>query len=273
VTKGFRLLRIEYIFTVIIPLLIAIYLNNYNPINHIEIIGAFAFWAITGNTLNDFKDMDNPDDKQTQERVKGYSKKEIAVLTISSFILGLALFYYPILNNIIILFYVAATALMVIIYCLFLKPILGLNWILLGVSHIWFPYFIIKLREINSIIFFPLLEIYEWFFLISASLIALSGNLIHEVIDKDAITRLKPRIQQIIIWIVSIIAIVFSLVSIIIFPEKLFLLTSVLIIPLGVLYMARSKQNLPHNASSIKDIGIVVGNLLLVFIIILMMAK
>jgi len=268
-SKGFRLLRLEYLFTVLIPLLIAIYLNNYSIIDNIVILGAFAFWAITGNTLNDFKDMDNPDDKETRERIMGYSKKEIAVLAISSFILGLALFYYPILDNLIISLYVFLTAIMVILYCIALKQILGINWILLGVSHIWFPYFIIKLNT-NITEFFPTLEIYEWFFLVSASLVALSGNLIHEVIDNDAITCLKPRYQQLIIWIVSLCAIGVSIISILLFTEQLFILTPVLIIPLGVLYMARSKHNLPHNATSIKDIGIIIGNLLLAFIIILL---
>jgi hypothetical protein len=269
-SKGFKLLRLEYLFTVLIPLFIAIYLNGYDIIDNIEIIGGFAFWAITGNTLNDFKDMDNPNDQETQERIEGYSKKEIAVLSLGSFILGSALFYYPILDNIFLLFYISATALMVVLYCLFLKPILGINWILLGVSHIWFPYFIIKLNVSNSNMLFPTLELFEWFFLSSASLVALSGNIIHEVIDNDAITKLNNRSQQIIIWVVSLSAISISIFSIVLFPLELFLFTPALIIPLGVIYMARSKERLPQNATSIKDIGIITGNLLLAFVVIIL---
>ncbi len=236
---------------------------------HISILGGFAFWAITGNTLNDFKDMDNPDDKETQERIKGYSKKEIAVLSISSFVMGCTLFFRAILAQPIIFLYLILAAIFVISYCMILKPILIINWIILGISHIWLPYFIIKINAYDIIGWFPILQPFEWFFLISASLIALSGNLIHEIIDNEIITRLSPRKQQTILWIISFIAILFSILSIILFIEHLVLFAPFLLIPMGVIYMARSKDNLPHGATTIKNIGIIVGNLLLAFIVIL----
>jgi hypothetical protein len=100
--------------------------------------------------------------------------------------------------------------------------------------------------------------------------VALSGNIIHEVIDNDAITKLNNRSQQIIIWVVSLSAISISIFSIVLFPLELFLFTPALIIPLGVIYMARSKERLPQNATSIKDIGIITGNLLLAFVVIIL---
>jgi hypothetical protein len=150
-----------------------------------------------------------------------------------------------------------------------LKSILIINWIFLGISHIWLPYFIIKINANDIIGWFPIIQPYEWFFLISASLIALSGNLIHEVIDNDAITKLSSRKQQIILWIISFIAIIFSIISIFLFTEELVLFSPFLLIPMGVIYMVRSKENLPHGATTIKNIGIIVGNLLLAFISIL----
>ncbi|MHA1782038.1 MAG: hypothetical protein ACTSUL_01280, partial [Promethearchaeota archaeon] len=71
-SKGLKLLRIEYIFSVLVPCLLSIYLNNYNLLNHIWILAGFAFYAITGNTLNDFIDMKDPNEKETLERVAGY---------------------------------------------------------------------------------------------------------------------------------------------------------------------------------------------------------
>ena len=56
-SKGFNLLRIEYLFSVLIPCLLAIYLNNFEFVDHLWILSGFAFYAITGNTLNDFIDM------------------------------------------------------------------------------------------------------------------------------------------------------------------------------------------------------------------------
>ena len=114
-SKGFQLLRLEYIFTVIIPILFAIYLNNYNILNNLDIIFAFAFWAITGNSLNDLKDMDNLKDKETAERTKGYSKKEIGVVSITGFILGTTLFLNPILNHPEISFYLIAIVIFVVL--------------------------------------------------------------------------------------------------------------------------------------------------------------
>jgi len=268
-SSDFRLLRLEYLFTVIVPIFIAILINQYDIMAHISIIGGFSFWAITGNTLNDIKDMDNPDDIETQKRIEGYSKKEIAVLSISSFVMGSTLFFRSILGQPIILLYLLFTAIFVVFYCMIVKPILIINWIILGISHIWLPYFIIKINANAIIGWFPIIQPYEWFFLISASLIALSGNLIHEVIDNDAITRLSLRKQQIILWIISFVAIIFSIISILLFIEHLVLFSPFLLIPIGVIYMARSKDNLPHGAKTIKNIGIIVGNLLLAFIVIL----
>ncbi|MFW9818968.1 MAG: hypothetical protein ACFFE5_05110, partial [Candidatus Thorarchaeota archaeon] len=87
-SKGFKLLRVEYIFSVIIPCLLAIYLNDYDITANLWILAGFGFYAITGNTLNDVIDMKDPNEKETLERVKGYNRKEILVLVIASFLLG-----------------------------------------------------------------------------------------------------------------------------------------------------------------------------------------
>ena len=74
-SKGFKLLRIEYIFSVLIPCLLSIYLNDYDIGSQIWILTGFAFYAITGNTLNDVIDMKDPNEKETLERVEGYGRK------------------------------------------------------------------------------------------------------------------------------------------------------------------------------------------------------
>ena len=76
-SKGFKLLRVEYIFSVIIPCLLCIYLNDYDIFSHIWVLAGFAFYAITGNTLNDVIDMKDPNEKETLERVEGYQTEVV----------------------------------------------------------------------------------------------------------------------------------------------------------------------------------------------------
>jgi 4-hydroxybenzoate polyprenyltransferase len=116
-SKGFKLLRVEYIFSVIIPCLLCIYLNSYNIISHIWILAGFAFYAITGNTLNDIIDMRDPNEKETLERVKGYSRKEILVLGLASFLLGTMCFMNNILSNPILGLYLVIIVFLVVFYC------------------------------------------------------------------------------------------------------------------------------------------------------------
>lgn len=275
-SKGFKLLRVEYIFSVIIPCLLAIYLNDYELLNHIEIIGGFAFWAICGNTLNDLKDMDDPNDIETQERTAGYRKKELAMLSMTGFMLGAACFINPVLSSPIIILYLAALAIMVILYCVALKPAVIINWVLLGISHMWFPYFIIKINagdSINNI--FPIVFPHEWFILALASTMALAGNLIHEMVDKDAITRYSFKVQRLILGIISILALCLGVLALILFPEYMIYFAPFVVLPAGTLYLGRSEAAIESHQgkTSLKDTGIIAGNLFLVFIIILILAK
>ncbi|GAI66590.1 unnamed protein product, partial [marine sediment metagenome] len=97
-SKGFRLLRVEYLFSVLVPCLLSIYLNNYDVFAHIWILAGFGFYAITGNTLNDVIDMEDPNEKETLERVQGYRRKEIFTISLASFLLGTVCF----MNNIVV---------------------------------------------------------------------------------------------------------------------------------------------------------------------------
>ena len=104
-SKGFRLLRIEYVFTVIIPCLLCIYLNGYDVLPQLWILMGFFFYAITGNTLNDVIDMKDPNEKETLERVAGYQRKEILVISLTCFALGSLCFVNIIILNLVQFFY------------------------------------------------------------------------------------------------------------------------------------------------------------------------
>ena len=92
VSRRLDLLRIDYAFAVIVPCLFAIYYNHYNLFDHLDIIGGFLLFTITGNTLNDAIDMRNPNEKETIERTRGFHWKEIAAIGIISFVFGMMLF-------------------------------------------------------------------------------------------------------------------------------------------------------------------------------------
>ncbi len=155
------------VFSVLIPCLLCIFINRFSPkydlISQIWILSGFVFYAITGNTLNDVIDMKDPNEKETLERVKGYSRKEILVISIGSFVIGTTCFWNEILNNPILGIYLILIVFMVIFYCFF-KSLVIINHIILGVSHIVLPWFMIKINAGDIFMgFLPSLTLYPRF--------------------------------------------------------------------------------------------------------------
>ncbi|UCC21180.1 MAG: hypothetical protein JSV62_07865 [Promethearchaeota archaeon] len=269
-SKGFRLLRIEYIFSVLIPCLLCIYLNGYDVIANIWILAGFAFYAITGNTLNDAIDMTDPNEKETLERVKGYNRKEVLVLAIASFLLGTMCFMMDILIHPILGMYLAIIIFMVIFYCLY-KSLVIINHIILGISHIILPYFMIKINAGDIFMnIFPEMELYESLILAAITAVAFTGQMVHEMIDGDSLAKLKPRTSQIVIWIACIISLIITIISFIITKYLIFL--PILFFPLGILYIYRTPRTDLLGRTSLKDIGIILGNLMLTYLVILIIA-
>ncbi len=268
-SKGFRLLRIEYVFSVLIPCLLSIYLNNYDLISNIWILAGFVFYAITGNTLNDVIDMKDPSEKETIERVEGFSRKEILVISIGSFVLGTTCFMYVILSNPLLAIYLIIIVFMVIFYCFF-KSLVIINHIILGTSHIVLPWFMIKINAGDILMgFLPSLTLFESLILGTIISVAFTGQMVHEMIDGDSLSRLKPRTSQLVIWCASIVSLIIAIVSFFITQELVFL--PILFFPIGVLYIFRKPRNNLLGRSSLKDTGIILGNLMLAYIIILVM--
>ena len=269
-SKGFRLLRIEYLFSVLIPCLLCIYLNNYDIIANIWILAGFGFYAITGNTLNDAIDMRDPDEKETLERVKGYSRKEILVLALASFLLGTMCFMNVILINPILGVYLGIIVFMVIFYCLF-KTLLIINHIILGVSHIILPYFMIKINAGDIFMnLFPEMELFESLILAAITAVAFTGQMVHEMIDGDSLAKLKPKSSQIVIWVACIISLLISVISFII--TKYWIFIPIVFFPFGIMYIYRKPRTNLLGRTSLKDTGIILGNLMLAYIIILILA-
>jgi 4-hydroxybenzoate polyprenyltransferase len=245
-------------------------LNSYNIVSHIWILAGFAFYAITGNTLNDIIDMRDPNEKETLERVKGYSRKEILVLGLASFLLGTMCFMNKILSNPILGLYLVIIVFLVVFYCFF-KSLVIVNHIILGISHIILPYFMIKINAGDVIInIFPQMELNESLILASITAVAFTGQMVHEMIDGDSLAKLKPRTSQLVIWTACIISLMIAIISFIITKYLIFL--PILFFPLGIMYIYRMPRTDLLGRSSLKDIGIILGNLMLAYMIILIIA-
>ena len=269
-SKGFKLLRVEYLFSVLVPCLLCIYMNNYNILDQIWILAGFGFYAITGNTLNDAIDMKDPNEKETLERVAGFHRKEILIISIASFILGTACFMNSLLKNPLLIIYLIIIVIMVVFYCLN-KSLVIINQIILGISHIFFPWFMIKINAGDIFMnFLPEIPLFEWLILSSVASVAFSGQMLHEMIDGDSLARLSPKRSQLIIWIASIISIIISIISFII--TQLIIFFPIVLFPLGIMYIFRMPRSDLLGNTSLKDIGIILGNLMFVYIIILAIA-
>ncbi len=269
-SKGFRLLRVEYLFSVLVPCLLSIYLNNYDVFPHIWILAGFGFYAITGNTLNDVIDMKDPNEKETLERVQGYRRKEIFTISLASFLLGTVCFMNSIIANPLLGVYLAIIVISVIFYCLF-KSLVIINHIILGISHIFLPYFMIKINAGDiSMNYFPDLTLFELLIILTIASVAFSGQMLHEMIDGDSLSKLSPKTSRLIIWISSIISLTIAIFSLVITQYIIFL--PVVFFPFGIIYIFRKPRTDLAGRSSLKDVGIILGNLTFVYIIILIIA-
>ncbi len=269
-SNGFRLLRIEYLFSGLVPCLLSIYLNNYDVISHIWILAGFAFYAITGNTLNDVIDMKDPNEKETLKRVQGYSRKEILTISLATFLIGTICFMNSIIVYPILGIYLIIIVIMVIFYCLF-KSLVIVNHIILGISHIVLPWMMIKINAGDIILgFFPYLTVFELLILLSVASVGFTGQMLHELIDGDSLSKLSPKASQLVIWIASLVSLAIAIISLIFTQYIIFL--PIIFFPFGIMYIFRKPREDLLGRTSLKDVGIILGNLILVYIIILIIA-
>lgn len=267
-SRRIDLLRLDYTFSVIVPILIAIFINNYLIWNHIDIIVGFVMLAITGNTWNDVVDMRDPNEIETLERVEGYHWKEIFTIGLFTFVLGITLLlrtcFEKWINGIVLIVII----ILVLLYCIKYKSIPILNHILLGVSHIVLPYFMIKIDHIGLPLTEPLMSEIEWFLMFAFFTYAITGQFVHEAIDGDSITRFSLKTQRKIIWVTSIITLIVAICTFIVYPVIYFL--PFILLPIGIMYTFRRPTK---STKGVKDVGILMGNFLLVYFITLIIMQ
>ncbi len=262
-SRRLDLLRLGYTFSVIVPCLLAIYLHDLILWDYLDIIFGFLFYAITGNTLNDVIDARNPEEIETIERVRGFTWKEILSIAILSFIFGSMLFIRTIIENWINGVILGVIIILVVVYC-FQKRIPIVNQIFLGVSHVFLPYLMIKIDSGVT----PILSAEEWFLMITFFAFAFTGQIVHEAVDGDAITRFSLRVQQIVVIISSVVTIGVGIAAVIVLKEIYFL--PFCLIPIGSIYVFRKPEK---PKPGVKDVGIILGNIILIYFLVLIIVN
>lgn len=258
-----ELLRLDYLFSVIGPCLLAIYVNGLAITNYLNIIFGWSFLGITGNLLNDAIDKDRGID---------YTTKELTAIAVVTFVLGFMLLIHSFILDPITIIFALASIFMVIGYCVKFKQYAIINKFVLVFSHIVFPYLMVKFQafklEPSVVSWDPKILWGEIMLLATFIAFSFCGQVIHEAIDKEASPQAYSRRQiQIIVQAASILTIIFGLITV--FLLELFYLFPFVIVPLGSMYMFRRPTTPgPH----IKDVGILMGNFVTVYVLVLILA-
>jgi hypothetical protein len=256
--RRINLLRLDYVFSVVVPCLMAIYINDFNLVDHLDIIMGFTLYAIVGNTLNDMIDAKDPHEEETIERVAGFHWKEIATVAITAFLFGSMMFVRTIQEHPQNAILLVAIIVMVVVYCL-KKNLPIINQILLGVSHVFLPYLMIKIDGNAN----PILNENEWILMMTFFSFAFTGQIVHEIIDGDSITKFSLRTQQLVVIVSSVVTMVMGFFALSI-ADIYFL--PFIFIPIGSIYTFRKPT---HSTKGVKDAGIILGNIILFYFLVL----
>ncbi len=250
------LLRLDYLFAVVVPCLLALYVNNLDITRYLGVIFGWSFLGITGNLLNDAIDKD---------REINYTTKELGTIAMVSFVIGIMLMMETFINYPITIVFALSSIFLVIAYCVKLKKFAIINKFVLVFSHVVFPYLMISVQVNPNWISWG-----EIWLLATFLAFSFSGQVIHEAIDQEAFHTFSQRTIQIIIQISSILTIIFGFYAIFLLPQpnSLYFIPFV-IVPLGPMYIYR-KPRVP--GPHIKDVGIIIGNLVMVYVLVLILS-
>lgn len=246
-------LRLDYLFAVIIPCLIALYVTHSDALGflgHLRIIVGWGFLGIAGNVINDIVDKD---------RDLNWNTKELAAIAIGSLVLSFLCFASAIASNPETIIFIATAIGLVFVYCIGLKKIPLASSFVQVFAEVCLPYFSIHLPSSPV----------EWLWLVSLFFFSVLSQFIHEAIDKEATaSRFSPNKIRIIVFIFSGLTLAFGSI--------LFLLTfdinilPVAFVPFAVIYIFRTPRIAP--ATNIKSIGIILGNFFMLYFLILILA-
>ena len=243
-----KVLRLDYLFSVLIPCIVAIYVNNFSILAHLKTLMGWAFLGIAGNVINDMIDKD---------RGIGWHQKELAAVALGCLVLGIMSFIDLIISAPINLIWLTIAIGLILGYCLGLKKIAVFSTLIQVFAEIFMPYFTIHIPTGTL----------EWLWVLSIYFFGVLSQITHEAIDKEAIKKYSNRTIQILVFVFSLLTIGFGVV--------LFLMTfdyNILpfsFVPFATMYIFRIPRS--GIASNIKDVGIIIGNLFMSYFLVLVL--
>jgi len=90
------------------------------------------------------------------------------------------------------------------------------------------------------------------------------------MIDGDSLAQLSPKKSQIVIWTASLISLAIAIISFLFTRFLIFL--PIVFFPIGIMYIFRKPRSNLLGQTSLKDTGIILGNIMFAYIIILTIA-
>lgn len=185
-----NILRLDYIPSYTFCLLVAIYINGLNILNHIDILFAFIFIAISANTLNDFIDLGDAEDLEAKKRLRYIRRREMFLISALSLIFGLLLFVRPITEHMEIGIYIIIYGILMLSYGVTKRKNALLGCALLSIAFTFIPYLIIMTDASQSLALGDLLLIIGF---VPVTILAQGAS--NEILDGEAMANLPRKTQ------------------------------------------------------------------------------
>lgn len=228
------LFRISYLPTIIIPLLLALFTNDLKLVQIIPDIIGWSFLMLSGNLLNDYKDMD---------RKLPIGKNGLLTLSVAFFVFGAY-----ILRNFIL--YVVAFVALGALYIFKLKGIIFVD--------------ILSSLLIFSLPYFSLAGNSNLTFLIILTMVGAGSDIIHRISDKEKYDK-KIRQMNYLVLIIFFFSTLFFIYLVWSNDFYHFLLPATLIF--AGISLAIAKGHLLRFSPSLKIIGVYHGCIILFYLI------
>jgi hypothetical protein len=245
--------RLDYLFVVVIPCLVAIYTNQLIPgftiLHHLKTIVGWAFLGIAGNVINDMVDKD---------RNTGWNAKELAAIALGSMFLALLCFVDTIIANPLNAAWIGIAIGLILVYNLGMKKVPLASGFVQVFAEICMPYFTIHVPG----------DLAGWLWLVSLYLFGVLSQFMHEALDKDAIAQHFPaaKVRGIVI-LFSMLTLAAGILLLILTGD-----TNILpfaFVPAACIYIFRTPR---ASAGNIKSVGIILGNFFMVYFLVLLLA-
>jgi 4-hydroxybenzoate polyprenyltransferase len=245
-----NVVRLDYLFSVVLPCIIALYVNHLPLLGSIRTILGWALLGITGNVINDAIDRD---------RDLGWQRKELVAIAVGSLALAGLCFIPAIVADPLNGAWIAIAIVLIIVYNFGMKKVPVASALVQVFAEIVMPYFTIHL---------PTTAV-EWLWLVTLYAYGILSQFMHEALDSEAVASYGPKKVRFIVFLFSLIVLVLGVVLFVLTVDINILPFA--FVPFAAMYIYRTPRS-KDAAGNIKDVGIILGNLFLVYFIVLVVA-